>query len=191
MKCTPPCRFQNKCGVGYNGFDGMTTIRLVRDLMTVGVPSCTPDTPVPEIARLLLEQDLEGLVVLDHDGHAAGVVTWDELVTAYARDDARHLAAHAIMREDIPQVPPDIPVMAAAQIMRDLGVRVVYIMHNADGIAYPAAVLSYRHFLRHLAADQDAELKDLGVRAARQAPLEAFIKRRDEARRRANFPQKE
>lgn len=169
----------------------MTTIRLVRDLMTVGVPSCTPDTPVPEIARLLLEKDLEGLIVLDHDGHAVGVVTWDELVTAYARDDARRLTAHAIMREDIPQVPPDIPVMAAAQIMRDLGVRVVYLMHNADGIVYPAAMLSYRHFLRHLAADDDAELKDLGIRAARQAPLEAFIKRRDEARRRANFPQKE
>ncbi|MBN2304036.1 MAG: CBS domain-containing protein [Anaerolineae bacterium] len=161
------------------------TIQLVRDLMTVGVPTCPPDTPMTDIARRLLSDDLEAVVVLDHEGHAVGVVGWDEVVRVYGRDDARNLTAGDVMREGVPQVPPDIPLAAAAQLMLDQGIRAVFLMHNAEGIIYPAAMLSFRHLIRHLAADDDAALKDLGIHAARQSPLETFIKRRDEARRRA------
>jgi hypothetical protein len=38
--------------------------------------------------------------------------------------------------------------------------------------------------LRLLGARTKEELRDLGIRAARQSPLEAFIQRRDAARRR-------
>jgi CBS domain-containing protein len=48
--------------------------RLVRDLMTVGVATCPPDTPVAGIARLLLEKDLEAVIVLDPgEGHDLGI----------------------------------------------------------------------------------------------------------------------
>ncbi len=68
--------------------------------------------------------------------------------------------------------------------MQDQGIRTLFLMHHAGGIEYPAAVLSYYHLLRHLVADSDEELRDLGVKAVRQTPLEAFINRRDAARRR-------
>lgn len=157
--------------------------RLVRDLMTIGVKACTPSMLIGEVARLLLEYDLEGLVVLDHEGHAVGVVTQDELVSAYGRADARSLTAADIMRDDVPSLPPDIPLTAAAQLMQDMGVRIVFLMHNSAGIIYPAAVLSYRHLLRHLAAESADDLRDLGVSAEREAPLETFKRRRDAARR--------
>jgi CBS domain-containing protein len=160
----------------------MTDIKLVRDLMKVGVKTCPMSTPIIEIARLLLDADLEAVVVLDEEGHAVGIVSQDELVRAYGRDDIQELTAESIMREQVPQIPPDIPVTAAAQIMHDLRVRVVFLMHNADGISYPAASLSYKHLLRALC---DADLKDLGIKAARQSPIETFIQRRDAARRRA------
>jgi CBS domain-containing protein len=161
---------------------------LVRDLMTVGVATCSPETPVADIARLLLDKGLEGLVVLDQEGFAAGVVSQDELVRAYTRDDCRSLTAEAIMREGVPQIRPDIPLTAAAQLMQDQGVRMLFLMHEAGGITYPAAVLSYRHILRHLAARSDDELRDLGIAAARQAPLDKFIQKRDAARRRGRSP---
>ena len=41
------------------------TPQLVRDLMTVGVPTCSPDTPLVDLARLILQKDLEAVVVLD------------------------------------------------------------------------------------------------------------------------------
>lgn len=161
----------------------MTQRHLVRDLMTVGVLTCTPDATVAEIARLLLEHDLEGVIVLDHEGHAVGTVTQHELVGAYQHETPRALTAAAIMREDVPELPPDIPLIAAAGLMRDQGWRVVFLMHNATGISYPAAQLSYRHFLRHLAARSDAELADLGIRAARQSPMQLYAQKRDAARR--------
>ena len=169
----------------------MTERLLVRDLMSVGVVTCKPTTPIAEVARLLLEEDLEGVIVLDTEGHASGVVSKAELVRAYSQDNCETLTAEEVMRADILQLPPDIPLAAAAQLMQDQGVRVAFMMHNAAGITYPAAVITYKHFLRHFAAHNDEELNDLGIKAARQSPIEYFIKKRDEARRDNQFPHQE
>jgi len=160
-----------------------TTPRLVRDVMTVGVMTCTPDTAITDLARWMLEKGLEAVVVLNpEDGHALGVVGQDELVKAYTREDAATLKVEDVMREGVPQVPPDIPLEAAAKLMQDMGVRSLFLMHHAGGIEYPAAIISYSHLIRHLAARNDEELRDLGISAARQSPLEAFIARREAAR---------
>ncbi len=164
----------------------MTERVLVRDLMTVGVKTCAPTTPIVDLAHFMLEQDLEAIVVLDHEGHAVGVVSRDDLVRAYTRADCRSLTAEAIMTDGVPSVPPDIPLTAAAQIMQDRGVRAVFLMHHAGGIEYPAAMLSYTHFLRHLCAQEDDELSDLGIRKDRQSPIDSFKQRRDAARRRSH-----
>jgi CBS domain-containing protein len=110
------------------------------------------------------------------------MISQDELVAAYPRDEIHDLKAVDVMREDIPQVPADIPLKVAAQIMRDQGVRVMFLTHHAAGITYPAAVISYRHLVRHLAAAENEDLGDLGIKAKREAPLDSFIKRRDKAR---------
>ncbi len=163
----------------------MTEQLLVRDLMTVGVKTCGPQTPIVDLARLILQENLEAVVVLDTEGHALGVVTQDDLVRAYGQPDCCDLTAESVMRDGVPQVPPDIPLAAAAQIMRDRGQRVVFLMHHAGGISYPAGVLSYTHLLRHLAARDTDEISDLGIKAARQSPIDTFIQKRDAARRRA------
>ncbi len=160
--------------------------KLVRDLMTVGVPTCPPHTPIVDLVRLMLEKDWEAVVVLDgEEGHALGVVSQDELVKAYEREEARTLTAEQVMREGVPQIPPDIPLAAAAQMMLDQNVRAFFLMHHAGGVVYPAAMITYRHILRHLAARSDDELKDMGIAAARKAPLEQFIEKRDAAKKAA------
>jgi len=155
---------------------------LVRDLMTVGVVTCNPQTTVPEIAQLLLDNDLEEVIVLDQ-GKALGVVGQDELIAAFSRDEYRQVEAHQVMRENIPQVPPEIPLAAAAQLLRDQGVRTFFLMHHAAGVEYPAAAISYRHFLRLMAANNRADLRDLGIQADRAAPLDEFIQRREAKRK--------
>ena len=163
--------------------------KLVRDLMTVGVATCSPDTLIVDIARVLLEKELDAIVVLDNgEGHALGVVSREDLVRAYTRDNWHSLRAENVMRDGVPQVPPEIPLSAAAQIMQDLGVRALFIMHHAAGIEYPAAVISYRHLLRHLSARDGEDIRDLGIKAERQSPLEVFIQRREAARNRNRLP---
>ena len=161
---------------------------LVRDLMTVGVLTCTPQASIPEIANMLLDHDLDDVIVLD-DGKALGVVGQDDLVAAFSRQDVKTLTAIEVMREGVPQVPPDIPLTAAAQIMRDQGIRTFFLMHHAAGIEYPAAALSYKHYLRLLAAEDSEELKDLGIKAERVLPLEEFINRREATKERNIKPE--
>jgi CBS domain-containing protein len=158
---------------------------LVRDLMTVGVPTCKADSPVGDIARFLLEHNVEAMCVLDEEGQGIGIVGCAELVKAYGREDAESLTAQEVMTESVPELHADIPLTVAAQLMQDKGTRIAYVLHNAAGITYPAAYISYRHILRHLAARSADDLKDLGTGAARKSPIEAFIQRRDEARQRA------
>jgi CBS domain-containing protein len=161
--------------------------RLVRDLMSVGVPTCKRDSLVPDIARFLLEKDVEAMCVLDEEGHALGVVGYDELIKAYGGEDTASLTAEDVMCERIPELKAELPLNVAAQMMQDQGIRIAYMMHNSAGITYPAAFFSYHHILRHLAAKNEEELKDLGLAAERKSPLEAFIERRDEARRKVGL----
>jgi CBS domain-containing protein len=154
----------------------------VRDLMTLGVATCDPDTPASEVARMMLEKGWEEVVVVENR-HAIGVVGPEELVRAYNQENAATLTAESIMREGLPAAPADIPASTAAQIMLDLGVRTLYITHHAGGIEFPTAFISTHHILRHMAAQNENDLRDLGISAEREPPLQAFIKRRDEARR--------
>jgi CBS domain-containing protein len=163
----------------------MGQAKLVRDLMTVGVPTCKWDTPAVDVARFLLEHHVEAMCVLDAEGHGIGIVGEEELVASYGRDDLPTLQAENIMSEGVPELSADMPLVAAAQMLRDRRIRIAYMNHNSAGIIYPAAYISYRHILRHLAARDERDLKDLGLAAERKSPLEQFIERRDEARRRS------
>ncbi|MEJ2598079.1 MAG: CBS domain-containing protein [Anaerolineales bacterium] len=162
--------------------------QLVRDLMTVGVVTCLPDTTLVEIAGLMLDSEVEAVVVLEA-GNALGVIGQDELIKAFTRQDYSGLTAEQIMREGVPQIPADVPLTVAAQYMLDQRIRVLFLMHHAGGIEYPAALISYRHLLRLMSANDPQELSDLGILAERQSPLETFLKRREEARRK-NRPEK-
>ena len=161
--------------------------KLVRDLMTVGVPTCKATTPIVEVARFLIDNNVEEIVVLGDEGESVGVCGYKELVDAYERDDVRELTAEEVMSEGVPELPSDIPLKAAAQLMKDKNVRVAYMNHNSAGIIYPAASISYKHLVRHLAAKDESELKDLGINAERKSPLDQFIERRDEARKQAGL----
>ncbi len=97
-------------------------------------------------------------------------------------------AAHAaILRRLCVRLMWPVHVGIAAQMMKDRGIRVAYMLHNSAGIIYPAAYISYRHILRHIAARDENELKDLGLAAERKTPIEQFIERRDEARKKAGL----
>jgi CBS domain-containing protein len=117
------------------------TPTLVRELMTVGVATCKTSTPIQEVASFLIEHNLEEMVVLNADGEGVGVCGYNELVGVYGREDLANLTAENVMREGVTELPADIPIAAAAQMMKDMGVRAAYMNHNAAGITYPAAFI--------------------------------------------------
>jgi hypothetical protein len=125
--------------------------------------------------------------VLDEEGHGVGVVGNEQIIAMAGSEGAGDLVAENIMAESVTELQADLPIAAAAQLLKAKSVRVGYLIHNAAGITYPAAYLSYRHILRLLAAQDESELQDLGLAAARKSPMEQFIEKRDAARRKAGF----
>lgn len=150
--------------------------------MTIGVSTCKTTASAQEVSRFLLDHLLEEMVVISPEGEGVGVCGYDELIAACGKEDLAHTPVDEIMREGVPEIPADIPIFAAAHWMRDMHIRVAYLMHQAAGISYPAAYISYQHILRVLAAQKEEELKDLGIHANRTLPLEAFKQKRDAAR---------
>ena len=156
---------------------------LVRDLMKVGVVTCSPDTTLKQLARLILEHNVEDVVVLD-EGNAIGVVGQTDLVAAFPHPEFENRTVKDIMREELCQVPPDIPITTAVQIMQDQNARTIFMMHNSSGIEYPAASITYSHILRLISASNLGDLDNPRISAKRKSSIEVFIERREAARKR-------
>jgi CBS domain-containing protein len=109
--------------------------------MTIGVPVCRDTEACGVVAARLARQNApaEAIVVLDEDGIACGWLTRDQL----CQPDAARLVGE-VMDEDIPSVPPTIPLEAALEIMHDRGVEFLFLMHDWPGERRPSAVVSLK-----------------------------------------------
>ncbi|MFZ5917619.1 MAG: cyclic nucleotide-binding/CBS domain-containing protein [Chloroflexota bacterium] len=125
--------------------------KFVRDVMSRGVVTCTPDTSVREAARRLTEHGLSALVVVDaRSGQLEGIVSRSDLARVYEKDvDA--LRVESVMSENVETIVPDIPVSAAVMIMQDRGVDRLVILHEPPAPQVPVAVLSLSDVVRDIA----------------------------------------
>jgi CBS domain-containing protein len=63
-------------------------MKTVRDMMTRPVRSVRPETPLKEVARLLIEHRISGLPVVDDDGRVVGVISEGDLLVKEQGADA-------------------------------------------------------------------------------------------------------
>jgi CBS domain-containing protein len=134
------------------------SVKLVRDVMRRGVTSCPAHTPLTEAASIMLREGAEALIVLGGGNQAAGVLSKRDIVKAYAEAgtgvcDLQNLTVSDKMSSDVPQIPPDIPALAATQIMLDQGLRDIYIMHHQNSASphRPVGVFSLNDIIREVA----------------------------------------
>jgi CBS domain-containing protein len=123
--------------------------KLVRDLMKIGVPTCTPDTPLAEIAKTMVREEADAVIVMDEYG-ACGVVSQTDLVKVFPRN-WQVLTAKDVMTERILSITPDTAALAAAHIMIDEKVHQLFIMHEHPGPSRPSAVITMRALVREMA----------------------------------------
>jgi CBS domain-containing protein len=143
-----------------------------QDVMTTKVVSVGPDTPVQEIAGLLLEHNIRGTVVLDADGRLIGIVTqqdlfhllageeegagkrtwWSSLVGTDQERAHEHLKLHGrvareIMTTPVVTVGPATPVTEVARLLETRRIERVPVV--ADGRV--VGIVTRRDLLRALA----------------------------------------
>ena len=71
----------------------------VQDIMQTDVLSVRPDTTARELARILADEEISGMPVIDADGTLVGVVSQTDLVRLAADDLDVHLTATALRAE--------------------------------------------------------------------------------------------
>ena len=123
--------------------------KLVRDIMKIGVPTCTLETSLSEVAKIMARDQSDALIVMDESG-ACGVVTQSDLVRAYSRN-FELLAAKDVMTDRIISIAPETALTAAANLMQDEQVHQVFIMHEHPGPSRPSAVVTMRAIVREMA----------------------------------------
>jgi signal-transduction protein with cAMP-binding, CBS, and nucleotidyltransferase domain len=126
-------------------------VKLVRDVMSRGLVSCTPDATVRQVAVRLHEHGVNALVVVEEaSGELEGIVSRSDLARVYDQDyDA--LTVESVMSHDVETVIPDIPVSAAVLIMLDRGVDRLIIGHAKPAPQRPIGVLSLSDVIRDMA----------------------------------------
>jgi CBS domain-containing protein len=144
-----------------------------RELMSHPVVTVMPDTPVKEVAALLVSRCINAVPVIDAQGGLVGIVSEADLVSLETMPDPRRHAiptgngdgpipvtARDVMTADVVAAPGDADVAEIARTMVDRHIKQIPIL--SDG--HVVGIVARRDLLRVLAREDEeirAELQDL------------------------------
>jgi len=112
---------------------GAATRTMVRDVMTRGVETVTPDTTIADVARRMRDLDVGSLPVTD-GSRLLGIVTDRDLsvrATA-ASKDPNTTKVREVMSPELAWIFDDEPADAAARVMRERQIRRLPVLDRSD-----------------------------------------------------------
>lgn len=126
----------------------------VSDVMHKGVVTCTPETPVAEVARMMAQQGIGSVVVVDDAGFAVGIVSTTDLANAEfvaPGVEFKGLVARHLMTSPVIAVDPDRPLAEAVRLMRQKRVRRLVVVRDGDeNHLRPVGILSATDLVRSM-----------------------------------------
>lgn len=127
----------------------------VRDVMSRGVLTVTPDTPIKKIAGILIDEDISGIAVVSPEGEVMGVISEIDIVKVFV-DKWEELTADDIMSSSVKTIEPDHTISEAAEIMRDLNIHRLLILSGASGRirAIPIGILCASDILKAIVEEK-------------------------------------
>lgn len=119
--------------------------QLVRDYMHPGVITCRPDAPMGQIAVMLAQHHIHGLIVADRDGRALGMITDFDLLAgewlsadSESLDVMRKMTAGELMSTPVDTIDAGAAVKEAARVMLQKQIRRLLVTDRGE----PAGVIS-------------------------------------------------
>lgn len=73
----------------------------IKEIMKAPVITCTPDTTIPEAVRILLEQNLHCLPVIDAGGKLVGIVTETDLMLQFSPETLKASLKDLFLRKKV------------------------------------------------------------------------------------------
>lgn len=148
----------------------------IKDVMAKEIKSILPDTNAKDALKVLIENDMSGLPVIDGSGRLVGVFTEREVLKAilpvYVRDvgafiyageskaELKKLAGlekflvRNLMRKDVPTINADASLAEASKIMLTKSERRIVVIENGR----PVGVITRGDVVRALAKQAGVEL---------------------------------
>ncbi len=119
----------------------------VRDVMKRGVITVSFDTPVSEIAKLLVKEGVSGVAVTAPDDEVMGVISEIDVIKFFDQDWDT-LTAEDVMSTFVRAIDPETTIKKAAKIMRDLNIHRLLILSVSPAPGIPIAILAASDILR-------------------------------------------
>ncbi|MBN2334036.1 CBS domain-containing protein, partial [Candidatus Bathyarchaeota archaeon] len=103
----------------------ITSKILVREAMSSPVISVSEDTDVTELARVMRDQRVGAIIVINSKGRPVGIVTERDIVTRVVADgwSRKGYNARSIMSSPLQIVEPDMKLMDAMRLMDKHNIR--------------------------------------------------------------------
>ena len=130
----------------------------VADIMTSRVHVASPTTPVKVLVRLMEDNHINAVPIVDQGGIPVGVVSGSGLIGKERRAqlDTESGSARDVMTSPPTLISADAPLEAAARRMLERSVRRLIVVDDRGKIA---GIISRRDLL-HLFLSSDAQLRD-------------------------------
>lgn len=137
----------------------------VRDYMHPGLLTCRPDATLGQVAVMLTQHHVHGLIVADRDKRPLGVITdFDLMAGEWLSKDPqslevmRKMTAGELMSSPVDTIDADAPAKEAAKIMREKVIRRVVVTENGK----PVGVISVSDIIASVAEREPIERDTVG-----------------------------
>ena len=113
----------------------------VCDLMHKGVIFCYPDDTAKDVAKMMKENQIRSVVVIDETGEVWGLVSIMELISLYDKN-LEEIRAEDIMRPYKIEINPQWPIEKAIEIMQKRKIEHLIIIDPYAGPKRPVGILT-------------------------------------------------
>ena len=157
-----------------------------QDVMTTDVATVARDTPVEEIAKLLLERQISAVPVIDEDRRLLGIVSEGDLIHGLGQEGANrswwldllaspgtraeaHLKAHGrlawdVMTRSVVSVTPETPLPEIARLLEDRRIKRVPVLRDGELVGIVSRADLLRGFALQPSPDASADDRALRER---------------------------
>ncbi|MBN2592998.1 MAG: CBS domain-containing protein [Sedimentisphaerales bacterium] len=115
--------------------------RIIREYMCRGVVTCGVNATAAEAAKIMLDNDVSALVVVDECLNACGIISKTDLLRSYGKDLSL-IVAEDIMTLEIITVSPETLVHEAVQLILEHGVHQLVIVTHGGIHRRPVAIFT-------------------------------------------------
>ncbi len=128
---------------------------LVRDIMHLGVFTCDVQTSVNETARMMVDNAVHCVVVVDEAGEACGVISDWGLMRAY-KNDVKNMTAEDVLEGRTVTVRPNVLISEAIAIMQEKHIHHLVVMSEPP-LHRPIGVLAASDIVKEMAKECGAK----------------------------------